>query len=251
MMATGAERKRFLGRLHGLVARIAATGNPDDIMLAMSAELCDVLGADRITVYALADDGAALLSKLKTGLASFKQLKLPVTPQSIAGYVALSRRPLNLADVYDEAELKRHDSQLCFQQGVDRRTGYRTRQMLVVPVLSGGTADRRLLGVLQLINNTAANGPFAPLVAEGAAALCEAIAAIFARSPAQVAPAPSNATVVRPAAPPASDETRVAAAVLPLVERAVQGGLRELHVRTEPGPDGSLRFTVTGVLGPG
>ena len=170
------QRLAFFRRLQGLADRIAAAHDVDEIMLEMSGELCELLGADRFTLYALADDGASLVSKLKTGLASFKQLKLPVSAQSIAGYAALSRQAVNLADVYDEAELKRHDPDLCFQQGVDRRTGYRTEQMLVAPVLAGD----RLLGVLQLINNTH-GGPFSATIVEGVGYLCDAIAAAFGR----------------------------------------------------------------------
>jgi len=120
------ERLRFLHRLRALTDRIRATPEADDIMLEMSADLCDLFCADRITMYALSPDGMCLESKLKTGLASFKQLKLPVSKASVAGYAALARRMVNLADVYDEAGLRAIDAELRFQQGVDRRTGYRT-----------------------------------------------------------------------------------------------------------------------------
>jgi len=171
------ERLGFFRRLQELTDRIRATPEADDIMLEMSADLCDLFCADRITVYALSADGACLESKLKTGLASFKQLKLPVSKQSVAGFAALARRMVNLADVYDEAELRRIDPELRFQQGVDRRTGYRTRQMLVAPI---GT-DERLLGVVQLINNTR-TGPFGAMVEEAMGYLCDAIADAFTRA---------------------------------------------------------------------
>jgi hypothetical protein len=83
------------------------------------------------------------------------QLRLPLSAQSVAGYAALARRLLNLNDVYDAAELQRYAAELRFQQGVDRRTGYRTTQMLVVPILHDG----EVIGVLQLINNLR-GGPF-------------------------------------------------------------------------------------------
>lgn len=171
------ERLRFLQRLRQLTDRIRATPEADDIMLEMSSDLCDLFCADRITIYALSPDGACLESKLKTGLASFKQLKLPVSKASVAGYAAQARRMVNLADVYDEAALRAIDSELRFQQGVDRRTGYRTRQMLAAPILHG----ERLLGVVQLINNTR-NRPFSAVVEEATGILCDAIAAAFARA---------------------------------------------------------------------
>ena len=105
---------------------------------------------ERLTLYALSDDKTTIVSRIKTGLNSAKDLRLPVSDQSIAGYVALSKRIVNIADVYDEAELKGHASGLHFLREVDRRTGYRTRQMLVAPLVE--QAGGELVGVVQLIN---------------------------------------------------------------------------------------------------
>ena len=171
------QRLAFFRQLQALANKIHAAHDLDEIVLDLSAELCALLGGDRLTIYALSDDGASMVSKVKTGLASFKQLKLPISAQSIAGYAALSRKMLNLLDVYDEAALRRVDPELRFQQGVDRRTGYRTQQMLVAPIIA---ADGALLGVLQLINNQH-GGPFNATVEEGVRLLCESIAIAFAR----------------------------------------------------------------------
>lgn len=176
-MTSAEDRLHFFKRLQQLTNKIHATQDIDDIMLEMSAELCELFSGDRLTIYALSDDKASMVSKVKTGLASFKQLKLPISAQSIAGYAALSKKTLNLLDVYDEAELRRHDPALCFQQGVDRRTGYRTQQMLVAPILAD---DGAVLGVLQLINNHK-GGAFDAMVEEGVQHLCDSIAIAFAQ----------------------------------------------------------------------
>lgn len=60
-------------------------------------------------------------------------------------------------------------------QEVDKRSGYRTRQMLVVPVLDGDT----LCGVLQIINNRSEQ-PFAKLEEDGARQLSKRWALSFA-----------------------------------------------------------------------
>jgi type II secretory ATPase GspE/PulE/Tfp pilus assembly ATPase PilB-like protein len=112
---------------------------------------------------------------VKTGLNSFKDLKLPIAEHSIAGYVGLSRKMLNLRDVYDEAELRAHNPNLRFLQEVDKRTGYRTKQMLVAPVVEQGG---ELIGVVQLINNKAGT-PFGQLAEEGVAELCQTLAIAF------------------------------------------------------------------------
>ena len=79
--------------------RIHATTNVDEIMLGQ--DVCHLLGADRLTIYALSDDRASIISKVKTGLTSFKDLKLPINEQSIAGFVASNRMLINIRDVFD------------------------------------------------------------------------------------------------------------------------------------------------------
>lgn len=167
----------FLQELRRVGASISANRDVDDIMLNLSERICDLFGADRLTIYALGDDQASLISKVKTGLTSFKQLKLPISADSIAGYAALSGKMLNLLDVYDEAELQRYSPALRFQQGVDRRTGYRTREMLVAPI--AGVGNCGLMGVVQLINNRH-GGPFSRLIEDGVRELSIMLAAAFA-----------------------------------------------------------------------
>lgn len=172
----------FFRKLQHFTTRIHATRNIDEIMLDLSTDICALFDADRLTIYAISEDKASLVSKAKTGLASFKQLKLPISAQSIAGYAALSRKILNLRDVYDEEELRYRDPDLRFQQGVDKRTGYRTEQMLVAPIMHG----EEVVGVVQLINYLR-GGRFPDLVVEATRYLCETLAIAFAQR--QKAPA--------------------------------------------------------------
>lgn len=67
-------------------------------MLSLSQEICNLFDADRLTLYASSEDGQFIVSKVKTGLHSFSDIKLPIASQSIAGHVAATRRPLNVAD---------------------------------------------------------------------------------------------------------------------------------------------------------
>jgi len=105
-------------------------------------------------------------------LSSFKDLKLPINEQSLAGYVALTKKILNIKDVYDEKELRSHHPQLRFLVEVDRRTGYRTTQMLVAPIVDRGSGE--LIGVVQLINSKLKQ-PFDSFAEEGMAHLGETL----------------------------------------------------------------------------
>ncbi len=165
-------RLEFTKNLNHVTNKIHATSNIDEIMLDVSKDICALFNADRLTIYVVGDDKASLVSKVKTGLNSFKDLKLPIAEQSIAGYAAFRKKMLNLKDVYDEQELASHSTTLRFLQDVDKRTGYRTKQMLVAPIVE---ENGELVGVMQVINNKAGR-PFPAMVEEGVRELAQTLA---------------------------------------------------------------------------
>src|SRR6186713_3180420 len=168
-----AEKLNFSKSLQSVTNRIHATSNLDEIMLELSQDICGLFNADRLTVYLVSEDKASIVSKVKTGLNSFKDLKLPIAEQSIAGFVAVHKKLINIRDVYDDKELKAYSPQLNFLKQVDVKTGYRTKQMLVVPVTDSQSKD--LIGVIQLINSKTGQ-PFPLVMEEGATHLCETLA---------------------------------------------------------------------------
>nr|HNH52870.1 secretion system protein E [Nitrosomonas sp.] len=125
----------FSKRLQAVAARINAANNIDEIMLEVSKDICALFNADRLTIYTISEDKSYIVSRVKTGLDSFQDLKLPITEQSIAGFAGLNKKIVNIADVYDRGELMKLSSQLHFLKEVDKRTGYRTKQMLAAPIL--------------------------------------------------------------------------------------------------------------------
>jgi type II secretory ATPase GspE/PulE/Tfp pilus assembly ATPase PilB-like protein/GAF domain-containing protein len=166
-------RLEFTKNLNHVNNKIHATGNVDEIMLELSKDICALFNADRLTIYIVGEDNISLVSKVKTGLNSFKDLKLPIAEHSLAGYAAMHKKLLNVKDVYDEKELAQYSTQLRFLQEVDKRTGYRTKQMLVAPILDTASGD--LVGVIQVINNKA-GVPFAALIEEGVQELAQTMA---------------------------------------------------------------------------
>lgn len=166
----------FSKNLHVVTNKIHATNNIDEIILEVSKDICSLFNVDRLTVYSVSEDKSCIISKVKTGLNSFKDLKLPIANQSIAGFIALSKKVANIKDVYDERELRELSPQLHFQKEVDKRTGYRTKQMLVAPILD--TSDDELLGVVQLLNSKT-NEPFSQTAVDGVNELCQTLAIAF------------------------------------------------------------------------
>ena len=165
----------FTKKLQAVTNKIHSTRNIDEIMLELSADICALFEADRLTIYATGEDGNSIVSKIKTGLTGFKDLNLPISPASIAGYVAFHKHVINIADVYDTQELASFSPKIRFLKEVDQKTGYRTRQMLVAPILG---EDGELLGVVQLINSLTGL-TFSPTAVEGVGELAKTLAIAF------------------------------------------------------------------------
>ena len=83
--AEGESRLAFLKNLQTVTNRIHATSDIDELMLELSEDVCGLFNADRLTIYAVGEDKASIVSKVKTGLNTLKDLRLPISEQSIAG----------------------------------------------------------------------------------------------------------------------------------------------------------------------
>jgi HD-GYP domain-containing protein (c-di-GMP phosphodiesterase class II) len=70
---------------------------------------------------------------------------MPMNSRSIAGSAAIGRKPINIADVYDLPS----GCPFAFDRRFDERTHYRTKSMLVAPLIS---QRDEVIGVIQLIN---------------------------------------------------------------------------------------------------
>ena len=188
---SAAQRLLFFKRLQTLTNKIHATNAVDQIMLDLSADICDLFDSDRLTIYVVAPDGINLISKVKKGLHTFKDIRLPISDQSIAGYVAMHKEVLCINDVYDEAELLVISPHLHFQKAIDQRTGYRTKEMLGAPIIDAEKGE--LLGVIQFINSRHGK-PFASIAQEGVRELCETLAIAFTQKnkPQQIPPSKFN-----------------------------------------------------------
>lgn len=75
----------------------------------------------------------------------FEELSFPVDESSIAGYVAYSDTQLNIPDAYQVSPNEPYK----FNQSFDKRTGYRTKSILAIPLAN---KQKEVIGVLQFIN---------------------------------------------------------------------------------------------------
>ncbi len=109
-----------------------------------------ITGADAGSIYVVEGDESAPMLRFKltqNDSLTFdsREFVMPMSTRSIAGSAATNKKPVNLADVYDLPP----GSPFGFDKSFDRKIGYRTKSMLVVPLIS---QRDECIGVIQLIN---------------------------------------------------------------------------------------------------
>jgi type II secretory ATPase GspE/PulE/Tfp pilus assembly ATPase PilB-like protein len=135
-------------KLVHLIDRIHSAKTLDTIFIDIQGEILTFLDADRMTLYAADMDKKELYSKF-LALDAVKEIRVSINESSVAGFVATSRQTVNIADAYDTGELAKISGKLRFDSSWDKKTGYRTKQILGMPILH---ENRIVLGVIQLLN---------------------------------------------------------------------------------------------------
>src|SRR5947208_10580180 len=115
--------------------------------MTLKDKILELLDAERLTIYAVDTKNQELYSMTKVGDAP-KEIRVPKSFASIAGFTALARKTINIKDAYEAAELTKFHPNLRFDVRWDKQTGFRTKAVLAVPILF----EKYLLGVIQLIN---------------------------------------------------------------------------------------------------
>ncbi len=77
--------------------------NINEIFLKLKDQLADIFECERITIFAIDKKTRQLYSRLKSGN-EHREIRLFINRKSIAGYVAATRKIVNLKDAYVEEE---------------------------------------------------------------------------------------------------------------------------------------------------
>ena len=142
-------------RLQEICNKIYAAKNLDEILIDLKDEITGLFEAQRITIYVVDGKHRELVSRFKSG-DEVAEIRVPIAPNSLSGYAAFKQRVVNIVDAYDDSDLRQVDPQLRFDRSWDERTGFRTRAVLVCPVIY----RQFLLGAIQLINRTGGGDRF-------------------------------------------------------------------------------------------
>jgi type II secretory ATPase GspE/PulE/Tfp pilus assembly ATPase PilB-like protein len=137
--------------LQEITNRIHAAQNIKQILVDLKDGIMGLFNAYSITIYVVDKPRNEIYSMFLVGT-QVREIRVPISNKSIAGYVANSGKMVNIADTYDTKELQNIDKELSFDSSWDKKTGFKTSQILAAPIFH----NNNLMGVIQIINKKGA-----------------------------------------------------------------------------------------------
>lgn len=117
---------------------MAVETNIDSLLTIIAQQIQHALSADRCTVFLLDDERKELWSKVALGL-EMQEIRFPIN-KGLAGHVAMTGETINIKNAYDS---------VYFNKEIDLQTGYKTRNILCMPIKN---LSHQIVGVFQVLN---------------------------------------------------------------------------------------------------
>jgi len=141
---------RELSELNAIGIRLSAERNPRELIETILTKAREITQSDAGSLYLVDEaDGTRVLrfalAQCDSMEIPFRESRLPLTNESVAGHVALTGAILNLEDAYAPPP----GAPFHINRSFDDQARYRTKSMLVVPMR---TPQGETIGALQLIN---------------------------------------------------------------------------------------------------
>jgi len=140
--------KQKLAEVHAAIKSASSFGA--DIM-EIQPKMRELLCAERMNLFHCGGDeeGITTNMSLPGGHGDIEQIKIPFSTQSVIGIVALSQKPLLIADLNDPKEVKAINPNLKVDKNIDVTLNPSDKSMIALPIKAGNV----LLGVMQIVNH--------------------------------------------------------------------------------------------------
>lgn len=147
-MAKEIEKKlKFEEKLRDLTFQLLSCNDVSVFLLGIRAELLELFNVQAFSIFLFDKETDELRARYGSNN-DLEEIHIPVSPGSLAGYVAMTREVVQVNDAYDENELRSITVGLKFDKRWDKANNFRTKSVLVASLDFKG----HLLGVFQLIN---------------------------------------------------------------------------------------------------
>ncbi len=137
-------KQRVIDSMREIGRALSSTLTIKTLLELIMSKTIELMDADRSTIFMVDHERREIWSLIAQG-EGMKEIRLPVG-KGIAGYVAETGETINIPDAYQDDR---------FNPAVDKQTGYRTRNILCMPLRN---RDEKIVAVLQVLNKR--TGPF-------------------------------------------------------------------------------------------
>lgn len=120
------------------LSEIFAERNIDKVLTLLARQSCEIIGAERASIFLIDEATNELWSRVALE-SEIGEIRVPVGT-GIVGFVAQTGQTLSIKDAYSDPR---------FNKEIDKKTGFRTRNMLCTPLVN---KQGKIIGVLQVIN---------------------------------------------------------------------------------------------------
>ena len=135
-------------QLQDITNRINAAQNIRQILVDLKDGILALFSAHAVTIYVVDKVKKNEIYSMFLAGTQIREIRVPISNRSIAGYVANTGKGVNIADAYDTNTLKSIHKDLTFDVSWDKKTGFKSRQILAAPIFY----NKSLMGVIQILN---------------------------------------------------------------------------------------------------
>jgi putative methionine-R-sulfoxide reductase with GAF domain len=134
------DRLRPLSGLYRVVKAMATERKLESLLEVITRETTQMLRCDRCSVFVLDNHRGELWTQIAQGLEGTRTIRVSLSGTSIVSLCARTGRVINIPDAYEDPR---------FDPDVDKSTGYRTRNILCVPMHN---RNGNVIGVFEVMN---------------------------------------------------------------------------------------------------
>ena len=135
-------------QLQDITNQINTAQNIKQILVDLKDGILTLFSAHAVTIYVVDKVKKNEIYSMFLAGTQIREIRVPISNRSIAGYVANTGNGVNIADAYDTNTLKSIHKDLTFDVSCDKKTGFKSRQILAAPIFY----NKNLMGVIQILN---------------------------------------------------------------------------------------------------
>jgi GAF domain-containing protein len=144
LFTTISKQRQTLGAAHQIGLALASRSYDFEKVLSVSMErICKIMGVEAGTLYLKEKDHLRIAAAFNTQIEALKKYRLKIG-QGVAGYVAVKGKTMVENDTRKASQ---------YFQEIDKLTGFKTRSVLCVPILS----QQKVIAVLEVLNRIDCN----------------------------------------------------------------------------------------------